>query len=672
MNKIFKSLAMIMAVSAVSSCNQQESVPAINQENFDLTVSPGEDFYRYTTGGWQKNNPLKPEYSRYGAFDVLAENNEIRLNELFDGLSKSKAAKGTVEQKIADLYLMGLDSVRLNNEGVAPVMPYFNQLEAVRTIEDFAYATAKCAGYGVGSIYGTYVGADLMDSNNQILYIGESGLAMRNRDYYLLPEHQALRDGYKDFLEKIFSLAGCEDAAQRASDAYDVEMEIAVPFWSMVQQRDVEAQYNPMSSEELFKAYPNIHFDTVFEVLGIPAQEKLVVEEPSYFAAINEMLETIDPAKLRHYLQASLLSDACGSLNDEMYAASFEFFSRQMAGVQEQKPRWKRAMRTPNSLLGEAVGEMYVNKYFPEADKERMLQIVRNIQAALSEHIDNLEWMSDETKAKAQDKLSAFTIKIGYPDKWKDYSTLDIDSSKSYYENLLNASAWYVRDNMSKLGQPVDKEEWHMTPQTVNAYYNPTTNEICFPAGILQSPFYNSAADDAVNYGAIGVVISHEMTHGFDDQGRLFDKDGNMNNWWTEADAEAFKTKTQKLVEQFNQVEVLPGVFANGAATLGENIADQGGLRIAYTAMQNSFAGNHPEPVDGLTAEQRFYIAYATVWAQNITKEEIQRRTLVDVHSIGENRVNVSVRNLQTFFDAFGIKEGDRMWRPEEERVVIW
>lgn len=661
-----------MAVSAVSSCNQQESVPAINQENFDLTVSPGEDFYRYTTGGWQKNNPLKPEYSRYGAFDVLAENNEIRLNELFDGLSKSKAAKGTVEQKIADLYLMGLDSVRLNNEGVAPVMPYFNQLEAVRTIEDFAYATAKCAGYGVGSIYGTYVGADLMDSNNQILYIGESGLAMRNRDYYLLPEHQALRDGYKDFLEKIFSLAGCEDAAQRASDAYDVEMEIAVPFWSMVQQRDVEAQYNPMSSEELFKAYPNIHFDTVFEVLGIPAQEKLVVEEPSYFAAINEMLETIDPAKLRHYLQASLLSDACGSLNDEMYAASFEFFSRQMAGVQEQKPRWKRAMRTPNSLLGEAVGEMYVNKYFPEADKERMLQIVRNIQAALSEHIDNLEWMSDETKAKAQDKLSAFTIKIGYPDKWKDYSTLDIDSSKSYYENLLNASAWYVRDNMSKLGQPVDKEEWHMTPQTVNAYYNPTTNEICFPAGILQPPFYNSAADDAVNYGAIGVVISHEMTHGFDDQGRLFDKDGNMNNWWTEADAEAFKTKTQKLVEQFNQVEVLPGVFANGAATLGENIADQGGLRIAYTAMQNSFAGNHPEPVDGLTAEQRFYIAYATVWAQNITKEEIQRRTLVDVHSIGENRVNVSVRNLQTFFDAFGIKEGDRMWRPEVERVVIW
>ena len=661
-----------MAVSAVSSCNQQESVPAINQENFDLTVSPGEDFYRYTTGGWQKNNPLKPEYSRYGAFDVLAENNEIRLNELFDGLSKSKAAKGTVEQKIADLYLMGLDSVRLNNEGVAPVMPYFNQLEAVRTIEDFAYATAKCAGYGVGSIYGTYVGADLMDSNNQILYIGESGLAMRNRDYYLLPEHQALRDGYKDFLEKIFSLAGCEDAAQRASDAYDVEMEIAVPFWSMVQQRDVEAQYNPMSSEELFKAYPNIHFDTVFEVLGIPAQEKLVVEEPSYFAAINEMLETIDPAKLRHYLQASLLSDACGSLNDEMYAASFEFFSRQMAGVQEQKPRWKRAMRTPNSLLGEAVGEMYVNKYFPEADKERMLQIVRNIQAALSEHIDNLDWMSDETKAKAQDKLSAFTIKIGYPDKWKDYSTLDIDSSKSYYENLLNASAWYVRDNMSKLGQPVDKEEWHMTPQTVNAYYNPTTNEICFPAGILQPPFYNSAADDAVNYGAIGVVISHEMTHGFDDQGRLFDKDGNMNNWWTEADAEAFKTKTQKLVEQFNQVEVLPGVFANGAATLGENIADQGGLRIAYTAMQNSFAGNHPEPVDGLTAEQRFYIAYATVWAQNITKEEIQRRTLVDVHSIGENRVNVSVRNLQTFFDAFGIKEGDRMWRPEEERVVIW
>ena len=661
-----------MAATTLCACAKQEKTPAINPENLDTTVAPGEDFYQYSTGGWQKNNPLKPEYSRYGSFDVLAENNEIRVNELFNGLKSIKAEKGSVEQKIADLYTMGLDSARLNSEGIEPVRPYIEKLESIKSAKDFAAASAECAKYDTGSIYGAYVGSDMMDSNNQILYLGESGLAMRNRDYYLLPEHSALRDGYKDFLTKIFTLAGYEDAQQRAADAFEVEMTIAEPYWSMVQQRDVQAQYNPMTSAQLFAAYPNLHLDEYFKILGIAEQKKLVVEEPSYFKAIDVIVKNIDCTKLKHYLQASVLSDACGRVSDDFYEASFNFFSKQMAGVQEQKPRWKRAMNVPNALLGEAVGEMYVKKYFPEADKERMLKIVKNIQAALSQHIDNLEWMSEATKAKAQEKLAAFTIKIGYPDKWKDYSSLDIDSSLSYYENLRNASKWYFDDELSKLGKPVDREEWFMTPQTVNAYYNPTTNEICFPAGILQPPFYNSDADDAVNYGAIGVVISHEMTHGFDDQGRLFDKAGNMNNWWTEEDAAAFKEKTSKLVEQFNQVEVLPGVFANGAATLGENIADQGGLRIAYTAMQNSFGENHPAPVDGFTAEQRFYLAYANVWAQNITDEEIQRRTLTDVHSLGGNRVNVSVRNLQTFFDAFGIKDGDKMWRPAEDRVIIW
>ncbi|MGN0189940.1 MAG: M13 family metallopeptidase, partial [Candidatus Cryptobacteroides sp.] len=351
---------------------------------------------------------------------------------------------------------------------------------------------------------------------------------------------------------------------------------------------------------------------------------------------------------------------------------SFEFFSKQLAGVQEQKPRWKRAMQAPNGILGEAVGQMYVKKYFPEKDKQRMLQMVRNIQTALGQRVEALDWMSGETKAKAQEKLSAFTVKIGYPDKWKDYTTLEIDPALSYYENLLAASKWYVAENLSKLGKPVDKAEWGMTPQTVNAYYNPTTNEICFPAGILQPPFFNTDADDAVNYGAIGVVISHEMTHGFDDQGRLFDKDGNMNDWWTEADSEAFKTRAQGLVDQFNQVEIQPGLMANGAATLGENIADQGGLRIAYTALQNSFGGSRPQDIDGFTAEQRFYLAYATLWAQNITPQEEARLTLLDVHSLGENRVNATLRNLDTFFEAFGIGEGDAMFRPESERVVIW
>ncbi|MBQ0126445.1 MAG: M13 family metallopeptidase [Bacteroidales bacterium] len=663
----------LVALGTATSCkSEQEKVPAIDLTNLDTSVKPGDDFYAYATDGWKRKNPLKPEFSRYGAFDVLAENNQIRLNELFQSLAKLKTKPGSVEQKIADLYNMGLDSLKLNEQGIAPVLPAIQALESVADLESFAIASAECDMNGVGSIYGGGVSTDLIDSNMQIFYMSESGLAMGNRDYYLLPEHEALRKGYKDFLVKVFGLAGFENAEEMATDAYDVEMAIAVPYWSMVQQRDIMASYNPMSSEEMFAAYPNLHLDSYCQTLGVPAQEKLVVEQPSYFKAINDYVASVDPKVLRHYLQARVLRDACGAVSDEFYAASFDFFSRQMAGVQEQKPRWKRAMAVPNGLLGEAVGQMYVAKYFPKEDKERMLQIVKNIQASLSEHIAALDWMSEATKAKAQEKLANFTIKIGYPDKWKDYSTLEIDPSKSYYENLVAASRWYTADNLSKLGQPVDREEWLMSPQTVNAYYNPTTNEICFPAGILQPPFFNTNADDAVNYGAIGVVISHEMTHGFDDQGRLFDKDGNMNNWWTEEDAKAFEQKTAKLVEQFDQVEVLPDVFANGSATLGENIADQGGLRIAFTAMQNSFGGNHPEPIDGFTAEQRFYLGYAAVWAQNITKEEMQRRVLIDVHSLGEHRVNVSLRNISDFFEAFGIKEGDKMFRPEEERVIIW
>lgn len=668
---------ILACAAAMTACNGQKSepvkVPAIDLANLDTTVAPGADFYGYATGGWRANNPLKPEFSRYGAFDVLAENNQIRLNELFQGLSKAKTKPGTVEQKIADLYTMGLDSVRLNNEGASTIKPFLDELESVTDVVTFSKASAKGGLYGLDGLFGIYVGADMMDSNTQVLYIGQSGLAMHNRDYYLLAQHEALREGYKAFLEKVFTLAGAQDPQACAKDAFDVEMAIAAPYWSMVQQRDVEAQYNPMSSEKLFETYPALCLKEYFEELNIAPQEKLIVEQPSYFEALNVMVPQFGADKLKHFLQAKLLQGACGVLDDEFYAASFEFFSKQMAGVQEQKPRWKRAMSVPNGLLGEAVGEMYVAKYFPEKDKERMLSIVKNIQTALGEHIRDLDWMSDATKAKATEKLEAFTVKIGYPDKWKDYSTLTIDKSLSYYENIRNASRWYSEDNLSKIGQPVDKTEWGMTPQTVNAYYNPTTNEICFPAGILQPPFYNSDADDAVNYGAIGVVISHEMTHGFDDQGRLFDKDGNMNNWWTPEDEAAFKNKTAVLIKQFNEVEVLPGVYANGEATLGENIADHGGLRIAYSAMENSFKQNgRPEPIDGFTPEQRFYLGYAAVWAQNITDQEKQRRVLTDVHSLGEHRVNVSVRNLDSFFEAFGIKEGDPMYRPVEDRVTIW
>ena len=669
---LIMSVAIMAAATSCGTKSAGEKVPAIDLANLDPSISAKEDFYQYATGGWQKNHPLKPEYSRYGSFDVLRENNEIRLNELFQGLSSVKAEKGSVQQKISDLYAMGLDSTRLNAEGVNPVKPYLDALESVKDVESYVRAMADIELHGDGGCWGVYAESDMTDNSNTVLYITQSGLALGNRDYYLLAENAELREGYLNFLKKIFTLAGDEKAEQKAKDAFDFQMTIAEPSWSMIQQRDIEARYNPMTPEQLYKEYPALRFDAYLDAMGIPAQSKIVLEQPSYFKALNRILAKTNPRILRHYLQAQLLSGACGYISDDFTDASFDFFSAQMSGIKEQKPRWKRAMQAPNSILGEAVGEMYVAKYFPEKDKQKMLQIVKNIQKGLSEHVASLDWMSEQTKARAQEKLSSFIIKIGYPDKWKDYSTLEIDAQKSYYQNLREASLWSMRDNLSKLGRPVDKTEWGMTPQTVNAYYNPTTNEICFPAGILQPPFFNPNADDAVNYGAIGVVISHEMTHGFDDQGRLFDKDGNLNNWWTEEDAASFKAKADKLVAQFDAVQIQDGLYANGSATLGENIADQGGLRIAFTAMKNSFGGKEPKPIDGFTAEQRFYLAYAILWGQNITPQECARLTLLDVHSLGRNRVNVSLRNLQYFFDAFDIKEGDKMFRPEEERVVIW
>ena len=669
---LIMSVAIMAAATSCGTKSAGEKVPAIDLANLDPSISAKEDFYQYATGGWQKIHPLKPEYSRYGSFDVLRENNEIRLNELFQGLSSVKAEKGSVQQKISDLYAMGLDSTRLNAEGVNPVKPYLDALESVKDVESYVRAMADIELHGDGGCWGVYAESDMTDNSNTVLYITQSGLALGNRDYYLLAENAELREGYLNFLKKIFTLAGDEKAEQKAKDASDFQMTIAEPSWSMIQQRDIEARYNPMTPEQLYKEYPALRFDAYLDAMGIPAQSKIVLEQPSYFKALNRILAKTNPRILRHYLQTQLLSGACGYISDDFTDASFDFFSAQMSGIKEQKPRWKRAMQAPNSILGEAVGEMYVAKYFPEKDKQKMLQIVKNIQKGLSEHVASLDWMSEQTKARAQEKLSSFIIKIGYPDKWKDYSTLEIDAQKSYYQNLREASLWSMRDNLSKLGRPVDKTEWGMTPQTVNAYYNPTTNEICFPAGILQPPFFNPNADDAVNYGAIGVVISHEMTHGFDDQGRLFDKDGNLNNWWTEEDAASFKAKADKLVAQFDAVQIQDGLYANGSATLGENIADQGGLRIAFTAMKNSFGGKEPKPIDGFTAEQRFYLAYAILWGQNITPQECARLTLLDVHSLGRNRVNVSLRNLQDFFDAFDIKEGDKMFRPEEERVVIW
>ncbi len=674
-----KFLLTISTVALMASCNQKaaQTVPAIDRANFDETVALNEDFYQYATGGWQKANPLTPEYSRYGVFEVLAKNNELQINELFSAMIDSKAETGTVEQKIADLYTMGLDSVRLNNEGVAPVKRDVDQIMALTTPQELSIALARIHQAAGSPLFGLYVGADLLNSKINILNIDQSGLGLGNRDYYLEKENASKREGYTQWLTKAFSLLGWNDAAEKAQAVLALETKMAEVFRSNVELRDVTANYNPMTRDEFTKRYSAFDWTAYFSEMGIGSFDKVAVGQPEVLDRVFSLFEKEDVETIKAYLVSSVMASAAGYCGDELYAAYFDFFGRQMSGQQEMRPRWKRAMAVPNRMLGEAVGELYVKKYFPESDKQRMQGIVKNLQTALGQHIDALEWMSAETKAKAHEKLNTFTVKIGYPDKWKDYSSLTINPKLSYWDNIKRANIWYTEDSISDLGKEVDREEWHMTPQTVNAYYNPTTNEICFPAAILQPPFYNSAADDAVNYGAIGVVIGHEMTHGFDDQGRQFDKEGNMSNWWTEEDAVAFKQRTDILVDQFNKVLIMPAqgdqpaLYANGEFSLGENIADQGGLRVAYTALHNSFAGNEPEPVDGFTADQRFYLSYATIWAQTMRDEEVIRRTKTDEHSLGKNRVNVTLRNIETFHKAFGITDG-AMFLPEQERVIIW
>ena len=537
-------------MACMTACQNTPKTPAIDMANFDLSVAPNADFYEYATGGWQKNNPLKPEYSRYGSFDILRDNNEKRINELFSGMTKQKAEPGSVEQKISDLYKMGLDSVRLNAEGAAPVKAAVEEILAIGDRAQLTAAVARLHTSIANPFFGIGVQSDLMNSDINALYASQPGLMMGDRDYYLDAENESMRTAYKEYLGKIFRLAGVPEAdiEKAVAGVMSIETKLAEKNWSSVELRNIPAMYNPMSKADFEKAYDAVDWAEYYKAMGIGDFDQIIVTTPSALANANELMKNAPLDDIRYYLAAQYIDAAANYLSDDFIDASFDFYGRTMSGKQEQKPRWKRAMSVPNGTLGEAVGEMYVAKYFPEKDKVRMMEMVKNLQTALSQHIAGLDWMSDATKAKAQEKLAAFTVKIGYPDKWKDYSTLAIDPSKSYWENIVEANKWYTADNIAELGKPVDKDEWHMSPQTVNAYYNPTTNEICFPAAILQPPFYNSDADDAVNYGAIGVVIGHEMTHGFDDQGRNFDKDGNMNNWWTDADAAAFKAKTDILV----------------------------------------------------------------------------------------------------------------------------
>ena len=662
---------MLAAGLATGSCNRQQAPKGIDVSHLDTSVNPGDDFYDYACGGWMKANPLKPEYSRFGTFDQLGENNREQVRELVLGLAAQKAEAGTNAQKIGDLYAMGMDSVRLNEQGFEPLKA---DLEVIAATPREKIVELMATMPGLDVFFGTGVMADLKDSNVNTMYWGQGGLGLGDRDYYTDQTERAeqVRAAYRTYLTTLATLIGYDEA--RAKEFTDnvmaIETELASKQMTRTEQRNIAACYNPTTVAELAKKYPNIDLKNYFGLQKLDV-DTIVVEQPAYLAAVSEALAKQPEQVLRDYMTASYVGSAASYLSDDFINANFAL-NQAISGVEKQQPRWKRALAVPNSILGEALGQLYVEKYFPASSKEKMLALVGNLQTALGEHIDNLTWMSDSTKARAHEKLNAFTVKIGYPDEWRDYSELTIDPELSYWKNVQNAILFNQAYNNNDYGKPVDRARWQMSPQTVNAYYNPTTNEICFPAGILQAPFFDPEADDAVNYGAIGVVIGHEMTHGFDDQGRQFDKDGNFSDWWTAADAEAFNALADKLVAQFDSIEVAPGTKANGRLTLGENIADQGGLRVAYTAYKKALGDSEGAVIEGFTPAQRFYLAYSNVWAGNIRDAEILSRTTSDPHSLGRWRVNATLRNIAPFYEAFGITEGQPMFMPEAERVVIW
>ena len=669
--------AGMVAMSGCSKSPVKETVKvdAINLANLDTTVAPGTDFYQYACGGWIEKNPLKPEYSRFGTFDQLRNDNEEQLRTLINELGTTPQEAGSVAWKIGTLYEMGLDSVKLNNEGMAPIKDQLEAIQRLGTKADVAKMVAVLHKEGMAPFFALFVDADEKNSSMNIVQLYQAGIGMGDRDYYLLDDEgtMKMRDAYKQFINRLFTLTGAspEQAEAAVNAVMKIETGIAEISFSREDLRDSQKNYNKIKLDE-FKAKNNpIEWDVYFESMGLMEIEYLDAKQLPFYGALDEFLKNVSIDEQKYYLAFNLLNAAAPYLSDDFVAAEFDFYGKTMSGKQEQKPRWKRSLSTVNSSLGEAVGQMYVAKYFPASSKEKMLTLVGNLQKALSERIAGLEWMSDETKAKAQEKLSAFIVKIGYPDKWRDYTALEIKDD-SYWANVCRSNIFEMDYMLAQAGKPVDRSRWGMTPQTVNAYYNPTTNEICFPAAILQPPFFNPDADDAVNYGAIGVVIGHEMTHGFDDQGRNYDKDGNLSDWWTAEDAARFTERADRLVQQYDDIIVVDSIHANGRYTLGENIADQGGLLVSHLAYLNSLNGKTPAPIDGFTNEQRFYLGYATLWGQNIRPEEILRLTKIDPHSLGKWRVNAALRNIDTFYSAFDIKEGDPMYMMPADRVVIW
>ena len=667
-----------LAVAALSGCAGQKEAKVstgINLANLDTTAVPGNDFFRFACGGFNDSHPLTAEYSRYGAFEMLMEDNQKQLKEMIEGFASKENQAGSQGQKIGDLYSLAMDSVKLNADGIAPIKSMLDRIAAISDKNQIMQVKAEMFNNGIGTYFSNYVYGDPKNSTLNIFQIAQGGINLGEKEYYLDTDESttAIREQYKLYITKLFTLAGFseDEAKQKMADVMEVETAIAKASYSAVERRNPEANYHKMSYDELKKTFPGIDWDAYLKALGVEGVTELNVEQIEPIKEVEKLINTLPISRHISYLQYNLLDAAASYLSDDFVAARFDFYGKVLSGRQANQPRWKRAVNAVNGMLGEIVGQMYVEKYFPAAAKERMVALVKNLQTALGERIQAQEWMSDSTKVRAMEKLSTFHVKVGYPDKWKDYSDLNIEKD-SYWANVCRAAQWGTKDMFSRIGKPVDNDEWLMSPQTVNAYYNPQTNEICFPAAILQYPFFDMNADDAFNYGAIGVVIGHEMTHGFDDQGRQYDKDGNLKDWWAEGDGDRFNERTKVMVDFFNNIEVLPGLKANGQLTLGENIADHGGLNVSYLAYKNATKNNPLPDEDGFTADQRFFIAYATLWAGNIREEEIRSRTKSDPHSLGEWRVNGALPHVDAWYEAFGITENDSMYIAPESRCRVW
>ena len=647
--------------------------------NLDKTTKPADDFYQFATGGWQKNNPLPAAYSRFGSFDQLQEDNNKRINTILSDLQKKSYKEGSIERKLSDFYKLALDVDRRNSEGIAPVKPVLDEIEGASTLADVRRLQLKYADQGYGIQFGSYFGADEKNVTMNILNLTQGGLTLGQKDYYLNNDAAtvAIRDAYKQHIARMFGLYGFSETAAKAKAeaVFRQETLLALVSKSMTELRDPQANYNKMTLKEFAEQYPNIPLEALANAEGVKTEyiETLVVGQPQFMAGLDKItsLQTVDEVKA--LMEWDVIQNSTGYLTDEIREANFDFFGKTMSGRKEDYPLWKRATSQVEAQMGEALGKMYTERYFPESSKKMMEQLVRNLQISLGERIDAQTWMSAETKANAHKKLDKFYVKIGYPNKWTDYTKLTIDPSKNYYENVM-ACRKFAHDKhiAEKAGKPVDRDEWYMNPQTVNAYYNPTTNEICFPAGILQYPFFDPKADEAFNYGAIGVVIGHEMTHGFDDQGRQYDDEGNLKDWWTASDAEGFKKRADLCAAFFDNIKVLPDLNANGRFTLGENLADHGGLQVSFNAFKHATAEKPLKVKDGFTADQRFFIAYAGVWGQNITEQEIRNRVKRDPHSLGEWRVNGALPHVDAWYEAFGVKEGDKLFVPKADRLELW